>query len=260
MADMDTRRFSERRGIRAPETSLYDGVPSHLHELLSDWVSRNFNDDEMTKAVLAHARLTPTVGYLPQYIVNLMHQDPDGFLDVVDTRLRGQIDPREVDRLDNILRVGGSLWTVRDDRRGLEESVTAAERDAYSDVLAPADLATSELQTAWTAAYGRSPDPSDAWDHAIKAAEAILWQIVSPQNQKATLGTMLGDLDSKPSKWATEIGDPEDFHRVLKTIWANPDRHATGVPTQPTLKQARAVVRTAVWIVGQVRDGAFRVK
>ena len=56
----------------------------------------------------------------------------------------------------------------------MDPTVTAA----FESATGTGDVASAELTEAWIRAYGRDPDPSDAWDHAIKAVEAILIPIV----------------------------------------------------------------------------------
>jgi hypothetical protein len=60
-----------------------------------------------------------------------------------------------------------------------------AAHDAYERAVAPQDVAGNELQEAWARALGRHPDASDAWDHAIKAVEAVLipgaWRRAAPR-------------------------------------------------------------------------------
>jgi len=65
---------------------------------------------------------------------------------------------------------------------------------AFERASEPADIASRELREAWSNAYAREPDASDAWDHSIKAVEAILRKVISPKNNLATLGTLIRDL------------------------------------------------------------------
>ena len=83
---------------------------------------------------------------------------------------------------------------------------------AFRKTTAPGDAASEELGDAWQKAYGRNPDPSDAWDHAIKAVEAILIPIVVPNQAKPTLGHVIGHLDTQGHLWKLLLPGPgEDF-------------------------------------------------
>lgn len=101
-----------------------------------------------------------------------------------------------------------------------------------------------------THVYGRHPNPSDAWDHAIKAVEALLWGLVIPKNTGATLGTILAALANKPSSWTFRLASS-------RMIWPNPDRPGSGTVRVPTQEEAENVVQTAVMVVGWLRTGAL---
>jgi hypothetical protein len=109
---------------------------------------------------------------------------------------------------------------------------------------------------------GRNGDPSDAWDHAIKAMEDVLVPVVLPNQQNATLGSVLGHLRSQGNLWKMVLPGKDQSHDVaplvgmLDVIWPNVDRHP-GVPTtrSPTTEEARAVVTLAATIVQWHRDG-----
>ncbi len=126
--------------------------------------------------------------------------------------------------------MGASTWKVAPDRRSLTSRVDPTVEEALSAATSPEDAASAELREAWTRAYGRERDPSDAWDHAIKAVEALLRPIVSPKDSGATLGKILSALCAKPSKWQFPLesdkrGGVETFTNLLELIWPNPDRH-----------------------------------
>jgi hypothetical protein len=57
------------------------------------------------------------------------------------------------------------------------------------------------LVVAWTKAYGREPDASDASDHATKAVEALLLPVVVPKQAQAKIGQVVGELASKGHQW-----------------------------------------------------------
>ncbi|MFI0449769.1 hypothetical protein [Actinomadura sp. 6N118] len=93
---------------------------------------------------------------------------------------------------------GGSVWTVNSAGKGLERRVDETTTDAFLRAIAPADMASAEIAAAWAAVYGRNPDPSDGWDHAIKAVEELLIPIVVLNQQKANLGGVAGELKANP--------------------------------------------------------------
>lgn len=124
----------------------------------------------------------------------------------------------------------------------------------------PTDEASIELQAAWSATYGRSPDPSDSWDHSIKAVEAVLVPLVVSSQHKAQLGHVVGHLSSQGHLWRLKLrGDESDPHSVdplvklLKLMWPNPDRHAGGQGRTPTLEEAESVLHVAITLVQLAR-------
>ncbi len=183
---------------------------------------------------------------------------PERFFEILDMALHlshGHLS----DSLKSYLDLGGSVWTVTPDGLSLQRRVTAAEQDAYMAAVTPLDEASNQLKQAWRAAYGRDPDPSDAWDHSIKAVETLLWYLVIPNNSKATLGLIISALQAKPEKWTFRLGrgGVEAFTSVLCLIWPNPDRHGSGDSRRPTVEESETVVQTAVAVVGWLRKGAL---
>ncbi|MEV0878254.1 hypothetical protein AB0I85_10540 [Micromonospora echinofusca] len=187
--------------------------------------------------------------------------DDDRYLDALDVILhRAKPNPAALAR---ILAEGGSVWTVRSDGKGLELLVDPAATQAFEHATEPEDLASAELRQAWSRAFGRDSDASDAWDHAIKAVEAILAPIVVPAQDKPQIGHVLGQLRSQGERWRLVVPGPQQDHGVeplvvmLQTIWPNPDRHAAGSPRTPSLAEAQAVLHLAVTIVQWSRAGAI---
>ena len=88
---------------------------------------------------------------------------------------------------DRTLARGGSIW--RATAHGLERRVDPTVTAAFESATGTGDVASAELTEAWIRAYGRDPDPSDAWDHAIKAVEAILIPIVVSEAGQAAVGS-----------------------------------------------------------------------
>ncbi|MEU5963882.1 hypothetical protein ABZ777_21990 [Micromonospora parva] len=190
------------------------------------------------------------------------HAADDRYLDAIDAALY-MARHADAERLAQILEDGGSVWTIRSDRKGLERRVDPAATQAFEQATNSDDLASVELSQAWSRAFGRDSDASDAWDHSIKAVEAILAPIVVPAQDKPQLGHVLGQLRNQGERWRLVVPGPEQDHSVgplvtmLRTIWPNPDRHAAGDPRTPSLAEAQTVVHLAVTIVQWARSGAI---
>jgi hypothetical protein len=136
--------------------------------------------------------------------------------------------------------------------------------EQFELVTAPKDVATAELAESWSKIYGRNPDPSDAWDHAIKAVEAVLIPIATPMKDKPNLGGVADELKSAPQRWrlvlenASIIGGVSTVEAMLRLMWPNPDRHQDGTAKRkPTQAEAEAVVHLAVTIVQWARSGVL---
>ena len=113
---------------------------------------------------------------------------------------------------------------------------------------------------------------SDAWGKAIKAIETLLKPIVSPSDNKATLGKMISTLRQSPDKWECKLPDREYkangktkvkpgievFIDALATIGYQPDRHGSDQPQDVDEATARSVLFLATTVVGWLRDGTLR--
>lgn len=294
-------RLSARRSL-AHDDVLYEGVPDHLRPALARWArywlgaEPEWGDDYETdlsrrpfanqssererrlsdELAAAHVRVLQGETTWRFNDAALMIDDPgvawdaydrdDDFLDLVDMHL--QLHSGGAEKLAEILETGGSAWTVaKDPVPHLERRVPDEEQHVYVAATTPADDASAQLQEAWGKVYGRTPDPSDAWDHAIKAVEILLHPLVSPNSAQSTLGTMLRDLKAKPEKWilplassSKKVGAVEALTAMLGLMWPNPDRHGSGSGTSrvPTPSEAEQVVRLAVFLVGWLRTGALQ--
>lgn len=265
-----TPRSERSSGLRP----AYEGVPAHVAEAFVLWLGDVDVDDyySVTFARTVALRVGISFGFYdasgPRLLqIALESHGPEKALDVVEGYLQ-TANARRVKELRNLLTIAGHTLTVGPDDKTLVDVVTPAMSTMATTAIQPIDRASAELQEAWNRAYGRGADASDAWDHAIKAVEALVGVIVEPANDKSTLGSQLGvirnDSKSKTPKWSatclklqTGEGPHEAVLGLLGRIWVNPDRHGSGTPTNPTLAQSRAVVALAVSVVQMVREGSF---
>lgn len=194
--------------------------------------------------------------------MDLAEGNDEFFLDVVDGALQFHGREHMGERLIRVLGTAGSVWTVAEDYKGLVRVVTDEVQVTCGVATSVADGITAELREAWTNAFGRNGDPSDAWDHAIKAVESVLIPTIMPKNAKATLGSVLGELRSQGQMWKFILpGKDADFAvapllGLLEAVWPNVDRHGGAAsPRTPTEREARAVVTLAATIVQWHREG-----
>lgn len=174
-------------------------------------------------------------------------------------RLAGQVE--------KMLSAAGSAWRVDQRFTGLErridetvtEAVNMARKDARSD-------AAEHLAESWRAAYGRNPDPDKAYDEAVLAVEAVLCPLVSPNNQRPTLGTVIRDLRNQASQWELAIGDtggnPAGIGRLvdmLALLWEGQSRHAGAANSRrQTQIEGEAAVHLAATLVQWINRAVLR--
>jgi hypothetical protein len=173
------------------------------------------------------------------------------------------IDPAIAD-LSRALGRGSNYEVVRHDPQRaawrLQRRTNLATTAAVSAQTAIRDEAGKHLDNAWHAAFGRDPNPSEAYSQAIKAVEAVAIPVVTPNDPAATLGTILGQLRSNPQKYAaifvrdatlshdTKLSPVETITVMADLLWRNQtDRHAPIVPvTQPQAELAAHLALTLV--------------
>jgi hypothetical protein len=103
-----------------------------------------------------------------------LYEDREGerLLDVIHVVIQARPGVTDYVAIDQILSDGGSAY--RATPRGIEHRVDPTAQEAFEAAIRSRDHASNELAEAWSKAYGRDPDASDAWDHSIKAVEAVL--------------------------------------------------------------------------------------
>jgi hypothetical protein len=264
--------LSQRLGGAQPD-GPYEGIPAHLLGGVEYWFQGlcGYRTPGMRSDVWQDARMKETaarirsdVGYrysqddLMNVLLSVGRGDDDVFLDLIDATLSvwGK-DANEWTALQRVLESAASVWRVGDDRESLTRIVSDEAQATFNAATSTADEATKELEEAWANAFGRNGDPSDAWDHAIKAVEDVLVSIVLPNLPKATLGAVRGHLDSQGNLWEMILPGRNQNHDVaplvgmLDVIWPNHDRHGGGqVPKRtPSMEEAPAVVTLAATIV-----------
>ena len=269
------KRLSVRAGIEEDD-GPYEELPSFLYEPLTEWVDGNFGGKQGSPADVAGGpRLAAAIRRLIPHgngsltvrdvtrSISLFDTD-DKLLDIVDAVLylkEMALDARH--SLDELLTLGGSVWRVDPDGRRLIRRVDETAVAAFEAASSPDDAASAELREAWTSAYGRHPNASDAWDHSIKAVEAVLIPIVTPNKAKATLGDVVGILSSQGTQWQLDLHGHDDSQSVgplvsmLRLMWPNPDRHGSGASRTPSLTEAQEVVHLAVTLIQWARCNAL---
>ena len=264
------QRLSVREG-KSPVPTLVEGVPIQLKTPLRSWLEVRFGfsafyasiDETALLHEVAVASGLTVLGKGSHLLTSFFaacESDDDAYLDALDALLAFSKN-NGANQLERLLALGNSAWRVRADARGLERRVDHTATAEFLAAAAPADSASEELKAAWNAIYGTSPDPSDGWDHAIKAVEDALIPLVVPNKAKATLADVAGQLKASPSKWHLDLNpgaDPDHavatLEGMLRLMWPNPDRHGGAERQAPELAQSAAVLHLAVALVQWARD------
>ncbi|MDE0775923.1 MAG: hypothetical protein OSB43_06605 [Nocardioides sp.] len=162
--------------------------------------------------------------------------------------------------LEGVLERSKSAWTVgeRTGRPGLVRRVPEGVQDAANSVMARAGRAGVRLAQAWEALYGLDPNPGAAYGLAIKAIEDAAIPVVSPTNEKATLGTVLAQMEQQ-ANWKLPMDREDDraasgatIVSMMRLVWVGQhDRHG-GQPSAPgdvSIEEATVAVSLAVTLV-----------
>jgi hypothetical protein len=195
----------------------------------------------------------------------------DYWLGTVDFKepLRGHDDARNA--LQGILAAAGSVYHVQEGSPPYLARVIGPETQAAADALMTAPGRSGQhLALAWRAIYGRPARAGEGYRECIRAVEAAVIPVVSPNNAKATLGTVIGELRSAPDKWTVALHSPSPDHQVpavtgmLELLWRGQgDRHGTpdlAVPLSVTQEQAETAVHLALPLVQFFTAGVVKTR
>ena len=256
---MERQPLSVRRGMRPP-FRLIEGIPPYARESLWDRLAASFNSTQqvnLVRAALRIAHWNPSQYQNDvQHLKSLMLGDENLLLDLTDWYLGKRRDTNLQQVIGNWLDDVGSVWMTKDFR--LERRVSVESQNAYLDAVSAGTELAEHLSKAWENAFSRFPDPTGAWNAAVKAVELVLQPIVSPNDTKAELTKLRRALIDAPRKWeflgSTDDSGIQPFIDALSVITYEPGRHGSD-PARASIQQARAVVLQAVTVVEWVQQG-----
>ena len=274
--------LSVRRNQQS-EFSLIDNVPQFMRHGIKEWIQQAINGDNRLVTQMA---LELRIDELSDNIDNFYPDDAviaciqrSGPWDMYDESLALDVMDwllghgcGHAQSLEHILKSAGHVLRVSPDGSRLVERIEPTLWNEYEQVTQLDDQASQYMQEAWALAFGRNPNGSDTWGKAIKAIETLLKPIVSPKNNKATIGSMTSELRQAPGKWECKLPDRiynvngetnvkpgiEVFIDALATIGYQPDRHGSDQPQDVDEATARSVLFLATTVVGWLRDGTLR--
>ena len=203
--------------------------------------------------------------------LDLSESSVDELLDVIDALLSWWLPPgsHEIDALKEILTTGGAGWRVNADHKALERRVDVTVTEAVVETIhTTRDEAAEHLAAAWSATYGRHPDPNKAYGQAVLAVEAVACPLVAPRSDRATLGSVIGDLKKQSDHWelvlADRSGQPAEISGaidMLALLWRGQSRHAgSSNSRRQTQAEAEAAVHLAAVLVQWLTSGVLRRK
>ena len=136
--------------------------------------------------------------------------------------------------------------------------------EILEEVTSDRSRAAEHLRHAWSLAFSREADPTAACVEATKAIEAAARDTIEPNNQRATLGTMIRAMEAKPTKWTTDLASPdldgvEIVIGMMKTVWKSHLRH--GNPNEPLdvpAERCEMIIHSAALLVHWYSSGRVR--
>lgn len=163
--------------------------------------------------------------------------------------------------LDYLLESAGSVWTVgkRNGNLGLVRRMAESVQAAVESKLGKGSAGLI-LGEAWAAAYGRVPDPEEAYEKAIKAVEEFSAGIVAPDNARATLGSIVRDMKAQKD-WCIDLpGQQSGFVvAMVEVFWTGQQsRHGGNEYRRPTQPEAETAVTLAVALLQLFASGSVQ--
>ncbi|MEW2325754.1 hypothetical protein AB0926_32525 [Streptomyces griseoincarnatus] len=285
-----------RRHVSTREQALFEGVPDHLIHPLNTWIDEYLADrPKLTGRIALQMRVALDYPDPELLVEGVSASDPALLLDVVDVVLHldkglwWELDvagpeptmeagaaewvpdfswPKgskaaAVERLDEMLMDAGSAFEVDWHQRCLQRRVDATVAIAADQAMSLD--AGQHLRAAWAATYGRHPDPSKAYDEAIRAVEAASIPVVLPRGTRETLGKVHAHLRDASDKWELAIEGANDgsvapLTEMIGLLWkGHVARHAGSPAFRPQRQdEAQMAIHLAATLVHWFRTGAVR--
>lgn len=290
------RPLSVRQGTEEAHASfeaLREDVPPRLRASLLEWVAGQLGQRSQrtrrwqarratVRSLERHVDLSLEWGLgespetLMTRVMEALESDPEKLLDATDHLVGAVSDPADppAQSLERILIEGGSAWTVgrlEDDGVGLVRRVDETAANQAQVVTTPEDRASTLLAEAWGSVYGRHPNPTHGYNQAVRAVEALLVPLVTPNDREGHYGRAIGQLrvEASDGQWTFTLGHRRDAAAPVATIvsmldllWSSQHaRHVPmdeGAPLHVTPEEAETAVHLAVTLVQWLREGALQ--
>jgi hypothetical protein len=262
------------------DAGLVEGIPSWMKPGLVRWLNEALSTPgggtnfELVETFERRHRLNPFPRQAPgrtslrQILIERAARDDEFALTLINYILWIWLDHRGLTAaipagMSALLTESGSVWEVTqsDDtaRFRLTRRDLAGTKDAIAELPAN-ERAADMLRSAWVKIASRDPDPSGAYDLAVKAVEAAAHPVVSPKHARATLGSMLGDLRAHPERWSFVLEDLDTVIAMAATLWTHHYRHGTEQRDDHTIEEADTAVHLALALVRFFTGNAITVR
>lgn len=278
MADTKWTPLDPRTGGRLPERAPVEGVPDWLLEPLWEWVLLYvFGGNTKHPGAQRYAAFT---ALSLEFQLNLgssrdensrfallrraVDREPDFLLSIADWALHMRYGGEA--HLRTLLDGAGSVWALAPDQKRLTRRVLPEAQAAAERVISAGDKAAELIGSAWLAVYGLKPNPTDGFNQAVRAVEAVACPVIIPNDGDATLGRAIGILKANKGGFSTVFQNPRNTDPVdavlalMQLVWTNNyARHAAdpSVPLHVSQEEAEAALTAAVALVTFFQRGFF---
>lgn len=175
--------------------------------------------------------------------------------------------------LEELLSRGGSAWRVSVDPAGIFERVTDSERKVFEEATSERGAAAEHLNAAWEAAWRVDPNGQVAFDEAVKAVEAALRPVVTPNDGAAHLGKILGEIKASQERYTSRLDRTVEgskrqsatsfanegvqmIHELAGSLWRSHRRHGDPERRDPHgVEEGRDAVTLATALIAMQRRG-----
>lgn len=266
--------------------ALRDGVPAGLRPSLLDWTVGAYASpvDDSWEIDLDRVRHLERVtdrwallNVLPpslEFLSTRFSVDEDFLLQATDIALQW-VDDDYAEVLESYLADARSVYCVGkddDDNFQLQFRQSKEMTKLVQTEIDEEERASDHLRRAWSKCFrvNPAPDLNGACSDAVSAVEAAAKPVISPDNRKTTLGSLLRDMHPDPKKnpgykWETASefnGGIETVFSMMQMVWNNGRyRHGDAdVPLEVSQESAEMTVQAAVLLVSWFRSGRIRLK
>lgn len=252
-----------------PDEVLPVNVPPYMRQPLVDWLleSCSVYGTEGLWALLCQMLQIDYAGRYPrEALFEEANRDPDLLLDIVDGRLKlGQLYDSVTSGLQTVLFLGGSGWQLNPAHDGLEQVVDETVRQAAREAIDRAEeSAADHLRAAWTATHSRARNPTLAHAEMVRAVESAARPVLTPNDPRATLGTLIGQLNGQAALYTTAAAsDANDgvaaVVAMMQALWqTQTDRHGANPTIPATQERVEFLLPVTAGLVHAFSRGAVR--